>query len=135
MKGACSTLKEEGRPAVTDTTKLSDRGAFSIARIRLACNVRVVGPFFKMDPVPEVFSTSGQQRSNEGARDLGIENGRPALALFDVLACELTVGQIVILGNLVGQPFVHKFIAPKAELFAPGPVFELVSQNLVEAES
>ena len=57
------------------------------------------------------------------------------MALFSVLACDLAVGQIVILGYFVGQPFVHEFIAPKAELFVPCPVFELISQNLFEAES
>jgi len=39
MKGAYSTLKEEGRPAVTNTTKLSDRGVFSIAGMKPARNI------------------------------------------------------------------------------------------------
>jgi hypothetical protein len=38
MKGACSTLKEEGRPADANTTKLSDRGASSIAGMAPARN-------------------------------------------------------------------------------------------------
>src|ERR1700733_7211799 len=122
MKGAYSTLKEEGRPAVTNTTKLSDRGAFSIAGMmpRAQCSVTA--------------SARVQQRSDRGARDLRIQYGGGALALFGFLARDLSVDHIIVLGYFVGQPFVHELIAPKPELFIPGPVFELVSQNLFEAE-
>jgi hypothetical protein len=40
MKGAYSTLKEEERPTLAITTKLSDRGAFSIAGMDPACNAK-----------------------------------------------------------------------------------------------
>lgn len=63
-----------------------------------------------------------------------IQYGGAALALFSFLACELAIGKIVVLRYFVRQPLVHQYVAPKPELFAPGPVFELVPQHLFEAE-
>jgi len=120
MKGACSTLKEEARPTVANTTKLSDRGTFSIA-----------GMYPWRNPLK--VSTCVKERPDGGACDLIFQDGGTALALFRILAREFAVGEVIILSDFVRQAFVHEFIASKPEFLAPGPVFQLVSQNLFES--
>src|SRR4051812_24340533 len=101
MKGACSTLKEEGRAAIANTTKLSDRGTSSIAGIGRVSNMR------------ETISARVQQGPDGGSGYMRIQYGGASLALFSVLASDLTVGQIVVLGDLIRQPFVHQFSTAK----------------------
>ena len=74
-----------------------------------------------------------KQRPDSATADLGVEDGRPALAFFDFLARELAVGQIVVLSYFIRQPFVDECIASKPEFLAPSPVFELVFQNVFQS--
>ena len=120
MKGACSTLKEEARPTFANTTKLSNRGAFSIAGM---------GPWRNALKV----STRVKERPDGGACDLIFQDGGTALALFRILPREFAIGEVVGLADFVRQAFVHEFITAKPEFLAPGPVLELVSQNLFKS--
>ena len=79
-------------------------------------------------------SVRSQKRPDGAARDLRIEYGCPALALQGILERNLAVGHIVVLAYFVRQAAVDQRSATAAELFVPGPVFELVSQYLFEAE-
>jgi len=74
-----------------------------------------------------------QQRPDGATRDVGLQNGRAALALLRILAGELAAGEIVSLGDFICQPAVHQGAASKPKLFAPGSVFKLVSQYLIQA--
>ena len=80
------------------------------------------------------FLAGMQEGFRGGASDPRIEYRGAALALLGFLAGDIPIGEVVGLGDFVRQPLVHQLAASKAELLAPGAVFELVLQDLFEAE-
>ena len=121
MSGACSTWKEEERPEIAVTTRLSDRGDFSMTGIPRACNLTILS------------------REREGvalhgaAVDFEVDEVRPAAALGRFFVADLAAGKIIRQADVVRQPAVYQNVRFAAKFLAPGSILGLLLEDVLQA--
>jgi hypothetical protein len=121
MSGACSTWKEEERPEIAVTTRLSDRGDFSMTGIPRARNLTILS------------------REREGvslygaAVDFEVDEVRPAAALGRFFVANLAAGKIIRQADVVRQPAVYQSVRFTAKFLAPGSILGLLLEDVLQA--
>ena len=121
MSGACSTWKEEERPEIAVTTRLSDRGDFSMTGIPRARHLTILSR--------ERESVS----LHRAAVDFKVDEVRPAPAFGRFFVANFAAGKIIRQGDVVRQPAVYQNIRFAAKFLAPGSILGLLLEDVLQA--
>jgi hypothetical protein len=79
--------------------------------------------------------TLARKRTNRTLKELRIEDiGTPA-ALRCVFVGDLSMGDVDLQRNIVGQPAVDQSVSPAAKFFTPCPVLGLLFEDLFQSGS
>ena len=118
-----STWKEEERPELTVTTRLSNRGDFSMTGIPRARNLTILGR--ERDSV----------LLDGAAGDFEVDQVSTAPAFSRFFMADLAAGQIIRQSDVVRQPAVYQNVRFAAKFLAPGPILGLLLKDFLQAGS
>ena len=118
-----STWKEEERPEITMTTRLSNRGDFSMTGIPQARNLTILSR--------ERYGVLLYR----AAGDFEVDEAGPAPALGRFFVANFPAGEIIRQADVVRQPAVYQKVCFAAKFLAPGAILGLLLEDFLQTGS